>query len=194
MSQEQAFRTDDPAVLAAFHEAVRQREEGVDALLAATAKLGKNKGPKVSRGIWGLKDELIGLYADDPADPPEGWRYLKSWGGLRPRRGKPGLAAQEFLDRHRYLGNDPLTTLFAHGLVPAAYTPMADGRTSVNSPAVFEHDGALYAKYRGSFRRWPGTEENRPTWPQIPLSEYHAAYERAHADQDDGADDGNNRT
>lgn len=176
MTPEYAYRTADPAVLAAYRAAQERRHAAARALCDEAERIGKNKGPAVSGGIFGCGDRLVGLFADDPADPPEGWRYLKGRDLLLPRRGKAGDEAQAFLDRHEKIGVDPRVVLAEHGLPTESAVPMADGRYSLRKPVMFEHDGALYAKYTGEVRH----ELSRDigcTWPQIPLSQFYAALE-----------------
>jgi hypothetical protein len=182
MTSEYAFRTDDPAVVAAYQQAQQARLQAGEALVAEAEEIGNNKGPAVSRGVFGCGDEVVGLFADNSEDPPAGWIYRKGRGCLVPRTGKAGDVAREFLDRHREIGTDPRVTLAKHGLPFDSRVPMDDGRISLRKPVVFEHDGALYAKFSGDPRTDPLSGQDRGcTWPEIPLSQFYAALETVQA-------------
>lgn len=180
MTPEYAFRTDDPAVLDAFHQAQQARLDAGNTMCDEAREIGKNKGPAVRGGIFGSGDELVGLHPEDRNDPPEGWLYLKSWGCLRPRKGKAGQDAEKFITRHRKIGVDPRVALSEHGLPTESAVPAGDGRYYLRKPVVFEHEGALYAKYSGEVRYELGRTEGC-TWPAIPLSQFYAALEAVQA-------------
>lgn len=185
MTPEYAFRTDDPVVLDAYRQARQQRIAAGKAMIDEAEQLGKNKGPAVRGGIFGLGDELVGLFADDPADPPQGWHYLKGRDLLLPRRGRAGDEAREFLERHKKIGVDPRVVLSEHGLPTESAVPTSGGY-SLRKPVVFEHEGALYAKYTGEVRHELGNDTGS-TWPAIPLSQYYAALEAVQAAGQAGA-------
>jgi hypothetical protein len=180
MTPEYAFRADDPAVLDAYQRARQARVDAGNAMLGEAEKIGKNNGPAVRGGIFGTGDELVGLFADDENDPPLGWVYRKGREMLQPRRGNAGLEAEEFLRRHRTIGGDPRVALAGHGLPTESAVPSRDGSYSLRKPVVFEHDGALYAKYTGEVRHELGNGTGC-TWPAIPLSEFYAALEAVQA-------------
>jgi hypothetical protein len=182
MTPEYAFRTDDPVVLDAYRQAQQARLDAGHAMCDEAREIGKNNGPAIAGGIFGLGDEVIGLFADNPDDPPAGWTYRKGRGYLVPRPGKAGEPARAFLDRHKKIGADPRVALADHGLPFDSRVPMADGRYSLRKPVVFEHDGALYAKFSGDPRVDPLSGKDRGcTWPEIPLSQYYAALETVQA-------------
>lgn len=182
MTPEYAFRTDHPDILAAYHAAQDERQAAGEALENEAEQIGKNKGPAVLGGIFGCGDEVVGLFADNPADPPAGWIYRKGRNLLLPRPGKPGDPAREFLERHRKIGGDPRVVLAEHGLPHSSEVPMADGRISVRKPVVFEHQGALYAKFSGDPRTDLLSDRERScTWPEIPLSQFYLALETVQA-------------
>lgn len=180
MTPEYAFRTDDPTVLDAYHQAQQARIAAGEAMADEAAELGRNKGPAVRGGIFGTGDEVVGLFADDPEDPPVGWVYRKGRDLLLPRNGGPGQPAVDFLARHRDIGGDPRVALAEHGLPTESAVPRSDGRHGPRKPVVFEHGGALYAKYTGEIRHELGRRTGC-TWPAIPLSQFYAALETIQA-------------
>lgn len=182
MTPEYAFRTDDPVVLDAYRQAQQTRLDAGHAMCDEAREIGKNKGPAVRGGIFGCGDELVGLFADDPQDVPEGWVYTQKRDYLTPRRGARGDAARAFIERHKGIGADPRVAMAEHGLPYDSRVPMHDGRISLRKPVVFEHEGALYAKYSGDPRTDPLSDKDRGcTWPEIPLSQFYAALEAVQA-------------
>lgn len=180
MTPQYAFRTDDPAALAAYRQARQARSAAADAVVAEAEALGKNNGPAIRGGIFGSGDQIVGLFAADPDDPPVGWVYRKGRELLLPRKGRPGQPAVDFLERHKDIGGDPQVALQEHGLAAHSTLPSGFGY-AIRRPTVFEHAGALYAKYTGEIKGVLGATEEGCTWPEIPLSQFYAALEAVQA-------------
>ena len=92
MADEKVYSTNDPATVAAFIAACDAEREFAQKVVASAAALGKNKGALRSSGVFGGPPETLGLAADDPNDPPEGWVYLKGRDKLRSETGDAPLA------------------------------------------------------------------------------------------------------
>lgn len=165
---EHVYSTSDPTIVAAyrdtraaFNDMGRQCREDAE-------KLGKNKGALIVQDrISGPR--VVGLAADDPADPPAGWRYSKGEGNLVPRRGKPGEVARQWLDAHQ--PPDLRKTLEGHGL-PRFCDSGTDLRWFLATPGVLEHDGTVWAMY-------PAEPDGECSWERRKVSEWHAAKEAA---------------
>lgn len=163
---EHAYSTDDPATVAAFKAtAIAYNEMGGRAREDAE-KLGNNKGALIVGGVLGAP-RVVGLAADDPANPPEGWQYVKGRDQLEPRRGKAGESARQWLAGHQ--PPDLRGVLAEHGL-PVYYR----NGNKIGNPALFLHDDTVWALYGG----YP---EGECTWTQRKLSEFHAAQEALEA-------------
>ncbi|GAA4439661.1 hypothetical protein [Phytohabitans houttuyneae] len=169
---EYAFSTDDAAAVAAYREAVDAERAAARKAVDAAVQLGKNKGALIVYGIWDLPNRVVGLAADDPTDPPEGWRYVKTRDRLEPARGAAGQAARDWLATHQPV--DVRAVLRQHGL-PRNSRSEAElsGRYRLSVPIVFEHGGVLWAKYTGHL----GGVEGECTWTPRKLSEFYAAKE-----------------
>lgn len=170
MDDEQAFSTNNPTIVAAFKSASAQAQDAMNQAVDDAKALGKNKGLMVGTSAFdGMR--IKGLSPDDPGDPPGGWRMVG--GQLEPRRGKPGEVARQWLKDHQppnvrgILAEQHGLPLFAIGSPDAMRTRWA-------TPLIFEHDGTLWASYRG---RIDGT----CTWEPRKLSELYAAKEAADA-------------
>jgi hypothetical protein len=174
------FSTDNPEAVTAYLAAVRARREFASLVVASAAQIGKNTGALQQRSPFGGGDSTLGLAADDPADPPVGWVYSKPGERLVPRRGKAGDGARKWLKDHQPPKSaDARAALEAHGL------PLNDmlGTTGSGSyrfsvPLVFEHEGNLWAMYRGVPGHWCGSGELvLCSWTPRKLSEFYAAKE-----------------
>jgi hypothetical protein len=168
---ETAYSTDNPETVAA----VRTRGEAWqrDARRAGddAEALGKNKGPLIVKSPFGTT-RLVGLAPDDPADPPPGWRYLKSTKQLEPVRAKAGDVARAWLDDHQPT-SDLRTVLEQHGL-PRTSRYDRGGQYHIGTPMVVEHGDTVWAKYSGK-------PDGECTWTPRKLSEFHAALEASQA-------------
>ncbi|WBB94247.1 hypothetical protein [Verrucosispora sp. WMMC514] len=113
MSTERAYSTSDPATVAAF----RAWEEEYNATSrrgwTSAGELGNNRGPLVVAGRASAP-RVVGLAADDPTNPPPGWRYSKRDEHLVPRNGRVGEPARQWLEAHQ--PPDLRAILEAHGL------------------------------------------------------------------------------
>ena len=161
-----AFKTTDPAVIAAWKQAAEQiRDIGNRAVDEAQA-IGKNKGLMVQTSFG--TQRFVGLSPIDPADPPQGWRHVR--GQFEPRLGKAGDSARAWLESVQR---------------PAMRKVMADyGLPEMTStkygfwavPAMFLHGDAIYAMYKGEPEGMVGSN-----WEPIRPSEFYAAQEQADA-------------
>lgn len=166
MTQTQlVFSTDDPETVAAWRNVQAEFNASREKTWAEAEKIGKNKGPLVRRSAGDL--DVVGLAADDPQDPPAGWRYVREQ--LEPRRGKPGDEARRWLASVQ--PPNPRNVMDRHGL------PKYFG--FLGTPGIFEHDGVVWAVYGGK----PDGEVGGQ-WRPRKLSEFYAAkesYEAAEA-------------
>lgn len=179
---EYAFSTDNPAALAAWHDSRAARRVFTERITADTVALGGNKGALVRSGIWGSRDELVGLAPDGSGVIPDGWRIVRD--RLEPRRGKAGAGAREWLAAHQ--PPDVRHALVEHGL--PRHSTLSDrdsGSFRLSSPALFEHDGALWACYEGKPGDHVRSDGTECTWTPRKLSEFHAAREAVEAAQVD---------
>lgn len=163
-NDEHVYSTSDPAVVAAFKSTAEAFRDGGRRAREDAEKLGKNKGALMISGPLG-KPRAVGLEPDDPADPPQGWQYIKSRGRLEPCRGKAGEAARNWLDAHQ--PPDLRGVMGEHGL-PAYYRR---GHI-IGAPALFEHDGTVWALFGGE-------PQGSCSWERRKLSEFYAAREAA---------------
>ena len=166
---EHAYSTDDPAAVAAFKAATDALADCQRRARESTEELGKNNGPLIYRHpLFGL--EVVGLAALDPADPPQGWRYLKTREYLVPRRGAAGDAARKWLADHQ---PPNLRAIMAdHGLPRCSKSDPDSMSYRIMAPKVFEYQGTVWALYRGVI-------DGECSWTPRKLSEFHAAREAA---------------
>lgn len=162
-SDQLVYSTDDPATVAGFRQSQVDFEVARLKAIADAAALGKNKGVLVRRSLGRV--EIVGLAADDPKNPPAGWRYVREQ--LEPRLGKPGKGARQWLT-----GAQPPS--FRDVMEQKYQLPMHFG--FLGSPGVFEQDGEVWAIYGGE----PNGEVG-PVWRRRKLSEFYAAKERLEA-------------
>jgi hypothetical protein len=177
MSDEYAYSTDNPEAVAAFRQTRADLISFKDRVRAACAELGGNNGPLVRQGIWGSPDEIVGLDPDDSGTIPEGWRIVR--GRLEPRRGKPGDGARKWLAEHQ--PPDMRHAMVGHGLPRHSQTPSNTGGFRLSAPALFEHDGVLWACYSGKPGEGVIDDGQACTWTPRKLSEFHAAREAVKA-------------
>lgn len=175
MPDEYAYSTDDPEILTAYREALAARNEFGARLKADCEALGV-AGAYVRRGVWGSPDEINALGPDEFGQIPDGWRMVR--GQLEPRRGRPGEAARQWLADHQ--PPDVRHVMTKHGLPRHSSIPSGTGGYRMSAPALFEHEGTLWASYEGK----PGNlldGDEKCTWTPRKLSEFHAAREAAEA-------------
>ena len=178
MTTDYAYSTDDPAAVAAFRETRDAITTFAARLKTDCAALGGNDGAYVRRGIWGSPDEITSLKPDGSGNIPDGWRIVRE--ELEPRRGKPGEGARRWLADHQ--PPDVRQVMMSHGL--PRHSVVADGGGFRHfAPVLFEHEGTLWACYRGR----PGdgflSDGEECTWQPRRLSEFYAAREGAEAIQ-----------
>lgn len=179
MTTEHAYSTDNPETVAAYLKAVADYRGYADRMLADMDALGAGPGVRISRGMFGSRDQLFAL--DQKGDHiPDGWRIVR--GHLVPRRGKPGGAARQWLADHQPV--DIRAVMTGHGLPRSAWIPGSDSGYRVVSPTLFEHDGTLWACYEGEPGKGDSSFDSTPcTWTPRKLSEFYAAFEAVAAAQ-----------
>lgn len=165
-----AYSTSDPTIVAAYNTTADAFNDMGRRCREDAEKLGKNKGALIVRDrISGPR--VVGLGADDPTDPPEGWRFSKRDDHLVPRRGKPGESARQWLDAHQ--PPDLRKVLEAHGL--PRYSKTGENLENfLGTPGLLVHDGTVWALYRGE-------PDGECTWTPRRVSEFHAASEALEA-------------
>ncbi|MCG5464173.1 hypothetical protein MED01_002338 [Micromonospora sp. MED01] len=163
---EHVYSTSDPDVVTAYTETARNFDDMGRRAREDAEKLGNNKGALIVNRRTSAP-EVVGLSADDPEKPPQGWRYSKTEGHLVPRRGKPGDPARQWLEAHQ--PPDMRAVMEANGL-PRFCKHGEDLRWFLATPGLFEHDGTVWAMY-------PTEPDGDCTWDRRKLSEWHAARE-----------------
>lgn len=181
MTDQRAYSTSDPAVLAAYHRAVADRDSWKDRLKTDVEALGA--GPRYfgMRGAMGSPASLSGL-EQKGEHVPDGWRTVR--GHLEPRRGKPGEQARQWLAEHQPV--DIRHALVGRGMPRSVWIPASEGSFSyrVVSPEFFMHDETIWVLYDAE----PGSGESgfdteKCTWTPRKLSEFYAAKESFDAAQ-----------
>lgn len=175
MTTEFAYSTDDPATVAAYRQALADRNEFAARIRADVEQLGA--GPRVYLTSSGFPDSPDRITAVEQRGDhvPDGWRVVR--GHLEPRRGKAGDGARRWLADHQPV--DVRHVMEQHGLPRAAWVPRdREFGWSIVTPKLFLHDGTLWACYAAE----PGTggsgfDDDRCTWTPRRLSEFHAAWE-----------------
>lgn len=170
-----AYRTSDPAALAAYRTAVEARKQFGARLRADAAAIGHNLGVLSAHRGFGGPEEIVGLEPDQTGKTPDGWRIVR--GRLEPAlRGKGSAAARRWLEDHQPPPDvDRRWVLKKHGLAYQSRIPAAGGTYKGYVPVLFEHDGYLWACYKGRpDGDFPG-ESSGLTWPACPLDEYETA-------------------
>lgn len=169
-NNEHVYSTNAPTIVAAYQATADEYNSMGRKAREDAESLGKNKGALiVNDRVSGPR--VIGLDADDPTDPPQGWRYSKADGHLVPRRGKPGEPARQWLEAHQ--PPDLRAVLEGHGL-PRFCKHGEDLRWFLATPGLMFHDGAVWARY-------PTVPNGDCTWEQRRVSEWHAAREAMEA-------------
>lgn len=169
------YRTDNPEALAAYRTAVAARAEFGHRLRADAAALGRNNGALVGDTAFGGPEKVVGLDPDTSGAIPAGWRIVR--GRLEPaKRGQGAADARRWLDEHQPgADRDPRYVLKAHGLPYQSRVYLGGGSFHAHLPVLFEHDGQLWACYKGKpDGDFPG-DPSGLTWPACPLGDYYAA-------------------
>lgn len=176
------FATSAPAIVDAYLTARHAARAARLRAIAAAEEIGLNKGPVVRRGVWGTPNAIVGLFTDDPANPPEGWRYIKSRERLEPVHGAAGEAARAWLKTYQ-LPTDPRMVLHNLGLPRHGRKPHPNGFSEMlTEPRIVAHNGMLWANYGDSvpddrFSSVPGPDGG--LWQRRKVSEFYAAAEAA---------------
>lgn len=169
-----AYSTSDPAIVAAYRQALADRVAMGKKVAASLAQLGA--GPQVymiSDGFPGSRDRFTAIQPKGD-HVPDGWRLMKRSGLLEPRRGKPGEAARKWFAEHQPV--DVRHVMEQHGLPRSAWKP-TDSGYSISTPQLFDAGDALWARY-ASEPGAGGAFDTKPcTWTPRKLSEFHAAWE-----------------
>jgi hypothetical protein len=180
MADQYAYSTDDPETVAAYRQALADRNATGKRIRDDVLALGA--GPRVmARGgsFPGDRQKVVGI--EQQGDHvPDGWRVVR--GNLEPRRGKPGDAARKWLEDHQPV--DVRHVMEAHGLPRACWIPSRKGDFSyrIVKPELFEHEGTLWACYESEpGKSGSGFDDDACTWTPRKLSEFHAAREAVEA-------------
>jgi hypothetical protein len=179
---------DQTAYSCDHHEVVAAYRDARAVFVAAADRTHRDAVAMGCTGFYGTGQtfgpaSIAGLATDNPDDPPEGWQWSASAGYLKPRRGKAGQVARDWLDDHALPELDARAVLACHGL-PRASRDAHDGASyKVMLPDLFEHDGTIWVLYTGTPGAWggdldPGVGEQ---WTPRKLSEFYAAKEAAEA-------------
>lgn len=163
---EHVYSTSNPTIVAAYRDTADAYNTMGRKAREDAEKLGKNKGALIVKSRTS-GPSVVGLGADDPTNPPEGWRYSKTEEHLVPRRGKPGESARQWLEAHQ--PPDLREVLEGHGL-PRFCAHGEDLRWFLATPGLMFHDGTVWAMY-------PTEPDGDCTWERRRLSEWHAARE-----------------
>ena len=179
-----AYSTDNPDTIAAWHAAFAARDAFTVRLNAGREAIGRNTGAMTTPNRMSGGFYIVGLAADDPDNPPPGWRYSSSKQHLVPRRGNAGAVARRWLEEHQPPEDSNGRQVMAqHGL---PIHDLVDGHDlgRISMPAIFLHDGVLWAHYDGKPGQWlAGNQQPQCTWTERKLSEYYAAREAYDAAQ-----------
>lgn len=176
------YRTDGPAALAAYRTAVAARAVFTAQLHVDAAAIGGNNGARCGVRGFGGPEYIPGLEPDGSGTIPAGWRIVRD--RLEPAlRGPGSAAARRWLKEHQPTpGLDRRYVLKGHGLAYQSRVSVGGDGYKSYLPDLFEHDGQLWACYRGEpDGDFPG-EPARLTWPACTLAEFHTA--QAAAEQD----------
>jgi hypothetical protein len=162
------YRTRNQAALTAFRRAAEELESWLAELNEAAADLGNNRGPYATTspmdGTWDLHGlEAPEAVAAGKADPPAGWRYVRSRKRLEPERGKAGIYAREWMARHRMPDEAAVRPTLARYGLPTHH--LAGHR--VVMPSIEILGGALWAT--------AGAELPTCTWERVRVSDYYLA-------------------
>lgn len=169
---ESVYSTDNPETVTAYLDACRAERDALNAAVEAARTLGGNNGVFVSTGPFGDR-RIVGLAPDPDNPPPAGWTKLQRNTYLTPGRGKAGERAENWLaDLQPPTG--PRAVMDGHGLPRYAKSSHESASFAIRTPEIFEHDGTVWALYRGHV-------EGECTWTPRRLSEYHAAKEAMQA-------------
>lgn len=175
-AQNHAYSTTDPAALAAHRDALAARAEYAAWIRVAAKQLGGATRGRASIKGFGGPEELIGLDADGSGTVPHGWTLLTG-DLLKPlTRGEGASAAKRWLRERQPTPNaDPIYALKAHGLAYQSREWVGAGTFKTYLPVLFEHDGELWACYRGKpDGDFPGDPANI-TWTPRTLAEFETA-------------------
>ena len=160
-----AYKTTDPTIVAAWKTTAEQAKDVSNRAVDEAEKIGKNKGLMVQRHLG--DQEFVGLAPIDPADPPEGWRYVREQ--FEPRRGKAGDNARAWLAS---IQPPSLRKVMAgHGIPPVIF-----GHGRMTTPGMVLHDDTVLVLFT-----FEPTEEIGPAWEKCRPSEFYAAQEDAEA-------------
>lgn len=174
MSEQIAFRSDAPEVLAAWQEH-RDRTERVAAQRWSMSER-YGRGLMVNRLGFGHGTRVVGferLESDEPGD------IIGENGELRVPKNGYGTTVEPNLRRKagKELAQE-LATLNQQGPETPGMPPFALVGMRSLAPALFEHDGAIYALWADDITdNGSGGEVDADMWERIPLSVYYAADE-----------------
>lgn len=178
-----AFYTTNPAALAAARAArttrLNFRREVLRPALAALGSSPGSIGPHSAPARPGGPMQIIGLQASVTAVIPAGWDInvgpRRGSHYLRPAPGSAGTAARLWLARTQPEPDaDTCYVLKTYGLAYRGLIGDPHGAYQLHPPGVFEHDGKLWASYRGAPVGDDPAEPFTMTWTQADLDDYRA--------------------
>lgn len=173
-----AFRSHRKAVLTAWEEYRERTEQVMAARLRFAESFGKETG-FVRRDGWGSDTRMVGLPGTETEVPPDGWRWSPQEGHL-----VPNLRTR--------LGRDIRVEMSLLGLEGPRLPGMPQSIlrvTAIYSPALFRHDGAIYAGWDTEPQTTEKGEEPHADkvdlglWRTIPLSVFYEAREALEAEK-----------
>jgi hypothetical protein len=169
-----AYRTFDPAALAAYRTAVAARREYTVRIRAAAAALGGNVGALAGNTSFGGPEKIFGLSPDGSGTVPAGWCIVRRQ--LEPAKRGPGsAAARRWLEQHQPPpGVDILFVLKDHGLAYQSRVYIGGGSYQVHHPIIIERDDTLFACYLGKPDGDFPEEPAGMTWDELPTAEFWA--------------------
>lgn len=170
------FRTSDPAVLAAYNDAIAEHKKWGKEIEAFGREVHPDAKPMVG-WAWGER-RFDGLSVVDPV--PHGWRVKSQKRGedfMVPN--KSLKAGKEWAKRMKELYSAPNV----RGALPGMPTNVFSGSTLMH-PGIDEKDGVLYAVWSNDPRNadtgFSKVEKlDESLWEQMKLSEWYAMQEEA---------------
>ncbi len=188
---EHAYRTNDPAAVAAYHAAVAARAKFTIRIREAIAQLGYGRlEPMSCPGGYGDPETILGLRYETRDRVPFGWRVRNRRSPGHPDiliepapTGVGSTAAKRWLAEHQPGPEcDPAYVLKKHGIAYHSRQGTISAYT-VHFPILFAHAGYVWVWYEqgvpsGDF---PG-DTVEITWEPVPLAELLAARDAAIAE------------
>lgn len=171
MSEESAFRSSHPDVLAAWADSVSRRQAWTEAVGRFVKENPDHKGLETS---WATRLAFVGLRGEEKPGPE--WRYVSERDFWVPdKRTKAGKALSQQCDE---------LAIFGLWNLPGMPTELMIDNHRLLSPGGFEAaDGTIWLHWGCSAERvgtgspLGGSDLNLEIWESAPLSAYHLALE-----------------